>query len=287
MTTQDIRIARQVFEANEPRDLFYRAATELVELALHGTTSLSVAEALAVLLQTRNRKFYRCRHFDSQHYSNIEQLITNNQQALANFRQRSIKSFREEDEATVGIVFQNFAQVLGPVGAAKCLHLLAPLFFPLWDRAIAEAYGLSLKKMGKNADLYCCLIAIVREQAKNLGGQTAIGRNPLQAIDEYNCCKYSKQWIQRARTRPNNGLQPTPNTRAFWEWFCAWSSFSHNLERYWCQRLVAALPASLARQGVDQPSDVEVRRDVPGRPRGGLPGLEESERRDPPWGTED
>jgi hypothetical protein len=195
ITTQDIQTARQVFEANESRDLFYRAATELVELALHGTTSLSVAEALAVLLQTWNREFYRYRHFDSQHFSNIEQLIINNQQVLANFRQRSIESFLEEDEAIVEVVFQSFEQVLGPVGAAKCLHLLAPQFFPLWDRAIAEAYGLSLKKMGKNTDLYCRLIEIVREQAKSLGGQTAIGRNPLKAIDEYNYCKYTKQWI--------------------------------------------------------------------------------------------
>jgi len=42
-------------------DLFYRAATELVSLALEGKTSLSVAEALAVLLQTWNKIFYQYR----------------------------------------------------------------------------------------------------------------------------------------------------------------------------------------------------------------------------------
>lgn len=85
-TIQDIEAARQAFEANEPRDLFYRAATELVSLALEGRTSLSVAEALAVLLQTWNKMFYQ---------------------------------------------FKAFEEILGPVGAAKCLHLLAPRFFPL------------------------------------------------------------------------------------------------------------------------------------------------------------
>ena len=46
---QDLKVARQAFEANEPRDLFYRAATELVELALDGKITLTVAEALRVL----------------------------------------------------------------------------------------------------------------------------------------------------------------------------------------------------------------------------------------------
>ncbi|MEJ5241054.1 MAG: hypothetical protein WHS87_07635 [Anaerolineales bacterium] len=56
-TPKDIASARQVFDANEPRDLFYRAATELVTLALEGKTSLSVTEALPC--------FYRFRQFFS------------------------------------------------------------------------------------------------------------------------------------------------------------------------------------------------------------------------------
>jgi hypothetical protein len=49
-TLEDIQAAREAFEANETRDLFYRAATELVDLATRGQTSLNVAEAVAVLL---------------------------------------------------------------------------------------------------------------------------------------------------------------------------------------------------------------------------------------------
>jgi hypothetical protein len=55
----DLVNSRRAFEANEPRDLFYRAATELVALAREGRTSLTLAEALAVLLQTWNKAYYR------------------------------------------------------------------------------------------------------------------------------------------------------------------------------------------------------------------------------------
>lgn len=194
-TMQKIQAARAAFEENEPRDLFYRAATELVDLAMRGKTSLSVAEALAVLLQTWNSAFYRYRKFDSQHFLEIERLIKNHGHVLAEFRQRSIESFRDEDEAVVKRVFKSFEEVLGPVGASKCLHLLAPRFFPLWDRAITEAYRLRLKQRGKNAERYCQFMMIAREQTKNLGGEAAIGRNPLKAIDEFNYCRYTKQWI--------------------------------------------------------------------------------------------
>jgi len=128
---QDIEAARQAFETNEPRDLFYRAATELVTLALDAKTSLTVAEALAVLLQTWNKMFYQYRRFDRQHFTDIERLINDHHSILITFRQRSIESFNQEDDSKVARIFRVFEEVLGPVGAAKCLHLLAPRFFPL------------------------------------------------------------------------------------------------------------------------------------------------------------
>jgi hypothetical protein len=130
LSIRDIEAARQTFEVHEPRDLFYRAATELVALALDGRTSLSVAEALAVLLQTWNKMFYQYRRFDSQHFNDIERLIRDHHLILTTFRQRSIQSLNQEDESNVVSVFKAFEEVLGPVGATKCLHLLAPRFFP-------------------------------------------------------------------------------------------------------------------------------------------------------------
>jgi len=194
-TTQDIETARQLFEANEPRGLFYRAATELVALALDGKISLSVAEAVAVLLQSWNRMFYRYRKFDSQHFADIEQLIETHRPELMALRQQTIESFNQEEKNKVLCIFKAFETVLGPVGAAKALHLLAPLFFPLWDRAIARAYVLSLGKWGTNGDRYCRFMEIVKEQVQNLGGNQPNGRNLLKAIDEYNYCKYSRGWM--------------------------------------------------------------------------------------------
>jgi hypothetical protein len=194
-TIQEIEVAREAFEANEPRDLFYRAATELVDLAIHEKTSLSVAEAVAVLLQTWNRAYYRYHPFDGEHFANIERLIGSYEQAIMDFRQRCIETFSDGDEVTVMDLFRDFEEVLGPVGAAKCLYLLSPSFFPLWDRSIAEAYGLGLKQRGRNSSQYCRFMRITKEQCSSLGGEPAIGRNPLKALDEYNYCRYTKGWI--------------------------------------------------------------------------------------------
>ncbi len=194
-TIKDIKAARESFEANEPRDLFYRTATELVDIVLRRATSLSLVEAVAVLLQTWNSSFYRYNAFDGQHFLDIQELITRYQQVVMGYRQRTIESLADVDEANIKEIFEDFEKVLGPVGAAKCLHLLAPRYFPLWDRAIANAYELSLGPKGSNGDRYCCFMRITKKQSEKLGGEASIGRNPLKAIDEYNYCRYTKRWI--------------------------------------------------------------------------------------------
>src|SRR5262249_24538707 len=134
-----------------PRDLFYHVATELVALALNGATSVTVAEALAVLLQTWNRPYYQYRKFDNAHFARIDKLLSKHQEILATFRNQTIDDLDNRDRATIADLFQQFEKVLGPVGAAKTLHLLAPRLFPLWDRAIAEAYDLPLGRLGRMA----------------------------------------------------------------------------------------------------------------------------------------
>lgn len=194
-TIQELKAARQAFVDHESRDLFYRVATELVDLALRGATSLNVAESLAVLLQTWNIAYYRYRSFDNEHFLEIQRVVDAHLPVLGDFRMRSIDSYSARDEAIVREVFKAFEEVLGPVGAAKCLHLLAPRFFPLWDRAIAKAYGVPLRETGKNADRYCSFLLITKEQIEAIGGEQAIGQLPLKAIDEYNYCRYTKGWI--------------------------------------------------------------------------------------------
>ena len=191
----DVKKARDAFEANEPRDLFYRAATELVDLALRGATSLTLAEALAVLLQTWNKAYYQYRRFDNAHFASIERLLAKHQTALAGYRNRSIADVVPKEESTIATLFEAFEKVLGPVGAAKALHLLAPRLFPLWDRAIAEAYDLALGQAGSNGDRYWRFILISQQQCADLTRADPGCANPLKSIDEYNYCRHTKEWL--------------------------------------------------------------------------------------------
>lgn len=110
---------------------------------------------------------------------------------MAGYRQREIESQTDQDEGPVKELFAAFEEVLYPVGAAKCLHLLAPGFFPLWDGAIAKGYGLSLGRRGENAGRYWRFMQVAREQTRRLGG-SFMGDNPLKSLDEYNYCVYTK-----------------------------------------------------------------------------------------------
>jgi hypothetical protein len=195
ITIREIDQARQIFEEREPRDLFYKVATELIALATQDKTSLTVAEALAVLLQTWNRAYYQYRgRFSAEDFSTLECILSEQDPVLKDLRQRTIESLSAIDAPMVMRIFAIFEEPLGPVGAAKCLHLLAPRFFPLWDQSIARAYGLAIRNRGRNAERYYRFMEIAKEQWTDLGGVEAIGRNPLKAIDEYNYCKYTKHW---------------------------------------------------------------------------------------------
>src|SRR5437773_7323 len=139
-TAREIEATRKAFRQREPRDLFYRVATELIDLSIRNATTLTVPEALAVLLQTWNKNFYRFRDdgFSEKDLREIEDLVNSRWMQIVAFRQRSIESFATEDQPAIVSLFTRFEGVLGPVGSSKCLHLLAPRFFPLWDRAITK-----------------------------------------------------------------------------------------------------------------------------------------------------
>lgn len=190
-TRYELDQAHSAFVEAEPRDLFYRAATELVGRAIHHDGPLSVAEALAVLLQTWNKSYYRFRQFNAAHFADIESLLETYGAQLMELRQRSIESMTPRHSDDIKVLFTEFEQVLGPVGAAKALHLIAPRLFPLWDNAIAVGYGCRLKARGGNATAYVRFMVIVKAQSVALDGERGLGRNPLKAIDEYNYCKYT------------------------------------------------------------------------------------------------
>lgn len=194
-TIRELKAAKKAFEQYEPRDLFYRAATELVDKTIQGNSSLSLAEALAILLQTWNSAYYRFNAFDNKHFIDIDKIVEKNYKILLKLRKRSIETFYDRDKPKIKQVFVDFEEVLGPVGAAKCLHLLAPNFFPLWDRAIAKAYHLPIRSRGNNADSYWLFMEISKEQCEGIRQKKIVITNYLKAIDEYNYCRYTKQWL--------------------------------------------------------------------------------------------
>ena len=77
----------------------------------------------------------------------------------------------------------------------KALHLLALKLFPLWDRAIAEAYDAALGTAGSNGDHYWRFRLISQRQSADLKRADPACHNPLESIDEYNYCKHTKKWL--------------------------------------------------------------------------------------------
>jgi hypothetical protein len=188
-TVKEVEDARRTFLVGEPRYLFYKVAIEMIDPARIDPNRVSVAQALAVLLQTWNVSFYRFRGgFTEEDLTNIKALLIDHHAMIEEYRERSIASLASGDEDALRILFSHFKAVLGPVGAAKSLHLLAPLFFPLWDNAIARAYRV---KFGHKApEGYIRFMHISKEQCRVLAEQGALWPDPLKAVDEYNYCRY-------------------------------------------------------------------------------------------------
>ena len=195
-TPAELDSAHSLFEKQEPRALFYRSAIELIRLANAGVTEITSTEALAGLLQTWNVAYYRYRpKLLGTLPQDLAKLQTRHERELELFRVRSIEDFEREDRKMVLKVFNSFDRVLGPVGTAKALHLLAPEFFPLWDAKIARAYGLGQPKPGRNGQRYVRFMELMQGQCQRVGGERAIGRNPIKALDEFNYCRYTRGWI--------------------------------------------------------------------------------------------
>jgi hypothetical protein len=189
---EDLDKARRLYEENEPRDLFYRIATELITMAIEKRTSISVSEALASLLQTWNKSYYRFKKFNNQHFQDIDKLIKKTLPILLEIRTNKVICTPE----TIKSLFAEYESVLGPVGASKCLHLLAPRSFPLWDRDIARGYGLALRLRGYNAERYAQFSEHAQEQCELIGRTEVHGKDMLKAIDEYNYCRFTKGLLQ-------------------------------------------------------------------------------------------
>jgi hypothetical protein len=126
--------------------------------------------------------------------SDLDALLASHRNVLRRFRDVPIRQFGKGDRRAARNLFADFDELLGPVGAAKALHLLAPRFFPIWDSRIARAYGFRPLR-GRSADAYVAFMEIVQQQVKALGGASAIGHNPLRKLDAFNYCRYTRGWL--------------------------------------------------------------------------------------------
>ena len=108
-------------------------------------------------------------------------------------RKQEIDTVSPDESPRIVAMFKDFESVLGPVGAAKSLHMLVPKLFPLWDRAIARAYNVPLHRAGANGERYWQFMQIAWKQSAALKRRTNSGGSLLKAIDEYNYCKYTRR----------------------------------------------------------------------------------------------
>jgi hypothetical protein len=193
-TAEELQEAHERFLEREARDLFYRLALDLLDRARHGDGNFSVAEAVAVVLQTWNRRFYIKVHggrFPPEHFADIETLLARYADELEHYRQRSLDSLEDGEQAAIEALFNDFDLVIGPVGAAKALHVLAPEFFPIWDTTIAQAAGYYFGKRGTNANRYWRWILDIKAECDEVGGQQQWGPGLLKRIDEFKYCRYT------------------------------------------------------------------------------------------------
>jgi len=185
------------FEKREKRDAMYKIATFLIEHFWNNSSRM--ADSLGVLLLTWNQAFYRYGSFD---FDILEKCIEKNLKILQKFREMSITDLSEADEKEIENLFNEFMDALqivsdkrkSPVAVAKALHLLAPNFFPLWDKEIARAYGCNYNNNpAKKYISFCKKIRSLAEKVQNYKKHP--DKTLLKLIDEYNYSKYTKKWI--------------------------------------------------------------------------------------------
>ena len=201
-TPANLKKGYLAFQMHEKRDSMYRIATFLLDH--FWGKPLDMADSLGVLLLTWNHAFYRYGVFD---FEKLEACLSDNLDLLSEFRKRDILSYSSIDDKSIEHLFDQLLDDLkihkgkregwkSPVAVGKALHLLAPVFFPLWDYKIAKAYGCSYSS--NPSAKYLLFLKQAKEMVEKL--QTSIdskatGKTLLKLIDEYNYAKYTQAWI--------------------------------------------------------------------------------------------
>jgi hypothetical protein len=201
ISSERLREGYLAYQQRERRDAVYNTATFLTK-HFWGKPR-EVAEGLGVVLLVWNAVFYRRGSFD---FDALEKCITDNQHVLDEFRGRGIVSYTPKDDAHIWALFNQFLEALrvceggskgqgSPVGVAKALHLLAPDFFPIWDHAIAKAYG--YYSSADAAKQYTSFLRTVKYIVQELAPSVkADGKTLLKLIYEYHYALHTRGWIR-------------------------------------------------------------------------------------------
>ncbi|MBI3089140.1 MAG: hypothetical protein HYY96_00615 [Candidatus Tectomicrobia bacterium] len=189
------------FQKHVHRPSWYKTATVLVRHSWGDPREM--ADGIAVLLLTWNKRFYKYGSFD---FDRLEEALRRNMGVIEGLRARHIQSLVVADEPIIRQLFLDFLEALRikegkktkdrpMVAVAKALHLLAPDFLPIWDRKIARAYTGSYYS---NPDhKYVAFAYKMQHLARQLHEHVPPngGRTFLKLIDEYNYSRYTKRWI--------------------------------------------------------------------------------------------
>jgi hypothetical protein len=200
-TSKEFERGVRAFREREPRDAMYRVATFLVGHFWRQPREL--ADGAGVLLLTWNQALYR---YGPPDFKRFEGFLERHADTLDGLRGRDISTLTDSDNAQVLALFDAALQALAiaegksegtrsPVAVAKALHLMAPSFFPLWDKAIAGAYGCGyatdpgrayLRFMGTSK----AMVETLRDTMEPL----LQGKTRLKVVDEYNYAHFTKKW---------------------------------------------------------------------------------------------
>ncbi len=177
-TGKQLAHAHEVYLEKVSAHFAYRLATEQVR---------ADRPALGIILLLIVWNGLRAR---DEHFEGIQRVLRENRHTIAEFAGRSISSMTDRDKTAVEHLFKAFDNVrgIGPVGAAKSIHLLAPDFLPLWDTKIAEVYS------SLDVDGYWKFMKKTKTQYKNIMRDPILCVDDvglLKLLDEYNFCKYS------------------------------------------------------------------------------------------------
>jgi hypothetical protein len=208
-TLNDLAEAHRRYAEVESRDFVYPQASILLEHAMQPNASGTMGAAIAILLQSWNHRFYTSKGIqcDQLHVAKIDALLELWRPHWLPFRARNIESLAFEDLSVIEVLFGDFDGLVGHVGAAKALHLVAPRFFPLWDNPIANGYGLHLRK-GSNGATYVNFMKLIKNRISDLGGANLIERqvpgiSALKALDEWNYCEFTVVRDEALRRQPH------------------------------------------------------------------------------------